>query len=640
MSGSALRVLLLAVALTASSGASQPCGSWQWANPLPQGNNLTDVAYGRGVYVAVGDAGSVLFSRDAKAWEVVQIGTALGLRAVSWSDGLFTAVGDAGTVALSPDGVEWVVTTVGSAESLTGAVSGHGRLVVVGTSGTIFWSVGGSTWQRALSPTTADLAAVTFSGTRFVAAEGGGSSAPTPAGILTSVDGATWVRTPIPEAMYLQAFASNGSRLLAAGAYCVFPVTSPDGWCAPGALVSVSDDGGTSWSTTKPQLVAFTDVIWTGSGFLALTGSSGSGLATATSLDGLVWHPLWGSSAGPVAALTIGDAGLLVAVGTGGCISTSQTGRKWDSILSDTYRPDLADAVWDGTQFVAVGPGVFGSPGFVMLSPDGLVWSEVSSGAFDGRGGLTAIASNGSTLVALGDAYIASSRDGASWSVVASWDASTLFRFSSIAWTGTRFVAVGSRLGPGGGIEGLAVASTDGLNWTELHTEPGVWFHEVAAHDETVLVTAAEASGSLSARIYVSTGLGPWQEVPELSLSSPGAIVWAGGQFVLVAGAPPRSYTSPDGVSWVDRGPGMPDGLFRLRWDGREIIGVGYSGVAARSADGGMWYAEFSGTWNDLFGIASGHDRVIAVGRSNTVLWRQCEGAHRVRRHLTRSGLD
>ncbi len=406
-----------------------------------------------------------------------------------------------------------------------------------------------------------------------MAAEGGGSRTPgfsTYAGILTSVDGATWVRTPIPEAMYFQAFANNGSRLLAAGAYCVFPVTGPDGGCAPGALVSVSDDGGTSWSTTKPQLVAFTDVIWTGSGFLALTGSFGSGLATATSLDGLVWHPLWGSGAGPVVAVAIGDAGLLVAVGTAGCISTSQTGRKWDSILSDTYRPDLVDAVWDGTQFVAVGPGVFGSPGFVMLSPDGLVWSEVSSGAFDGRGGLTAIASNGSTLVALGDAYIARSQDGVSWSVVATWDASSLFRFSSIAWTGTRFVAVGSRLGPGGGIEGLAVASTDGLNWTELHTEPGVWFHEVAAHDETVLVTAAEASGSLSARIYVSTGLGPWQEVPGLSLSSPGAIVWAGGQFVLVAGAPRGRTRVPMACTGWTGAPGY------------RMVSSGSGGTAAR----------------------------------------------------------
>lgn len=629
MGGSVLRVVLLAVALTANSGASQPWGSWQWANPLPQGNSLTDVAYGRGAYVAVGQAGTVLVSRDAKAWEVVRIGTSVGLRAVTWGDGLFTAVGDAGTVALSPDGQEWMVTTVGSSESLTGAASGHGRTVVVGTGGAIFWSVDGSTWQRALSPTTADLAAVTFSGTRFVAAEGDGSNAPAPAGILASVDGVTWARTPIPEAMFFRALAGNGSRLLAAGAYCAG--ISPWGWCDPGALVSVSDDGGTSWSTTKPQVGAFTDVVWTGSGFLALMGSS-----TATSVDGLVWHPLWRSAAGPVAALTSGDAGLLVAVGTGGCISTSLTGRKWDSILSDLYRPDLVDAVWDGTQFVAVGPGLFSSPALVMVSPDGLVWSQVSSGAFEGRWGLIAIASHGSTLVALGDAYIASSQDGVSWSVVASWDASSLFRFSSVAWTGTRFVAVGSRLGPDGGIEGLAVASPDGFNWTELHTEPGVWFHEVAAHEDTVVVTAAEASGGLKTRIYVSTELGPWQEVPGITLSSPGAIVWAGSQFTLVAGTPPRTYTSPDGLSWVDRGAGVPDGLFRLRWDGREIIGVGYNGVAARSADGGTWYAEFSGTWNDLFGIASGQDRVIAVGRSTTVLWRQCEGAHRVRRHLTR----
>ncbi len=632
-----LMIGLASVATRTLALVQEVCGPWRWASPLPQGNTLSAVAYGRGIYVAVGQAGSVLVSGDAAEWTVARTGVTDGLAAVEWTGAGFIAVGDAGTVVLGPDGLEWTVTGVGSTDDLRAVASGGGRVVAVGRGGAIFWSADGTTWQRAASGTSVDLGAVVWSGTRFVAAEDGGVFADLTraASLLTSPDGATWVRTPISEAMYLRALASNGSRVVAAGAYCVPPGASPDGRCRAGNLVSVSDDGGVTWSTAKLTLDAFKSVVWTGSGYLALGGGSGSGFATFTSPDGLAWAPTGGGSANLVASMGVGEAGL-VAVGVSGCILTSRDGRDWVSVLTSDSRSDLLDVVWTGTQFVAVGPGSSASPAFVKVSPDGVVWTGRASEAFTGRGGLSGVAWSGSTLAAIGDTYIAESRDGVEWSVVANWDSQALFRLSSIAWTGTRFVAVGSRLHTNGGIEGLVVASSDGVTWSEVYVQPGVRFRGVAGSGGITVVTGFEPNSTFTPHLCKGTDANYWQEVPGLSLTSIGPVTWAGTEFVLLGGSPPRAYASRDGLTWVERGLGAPDGLYRMVWDGRELVGVGAYGVTARSADGSVWSSEFAGTWYSLSGVAAGDGPTIAVGQSGTVMSRECVDVPRARRHVTR----
>jgi hypothetical protein len=629
-----LAAVVVVVGCCASAGAERVCGPWKWASPLPQGNNLAAVTYGNGMYVAVGDAGTVLVSRDAAAWTVARVDTMAGLKAVHWDGRRFVAVGDRGTVALSSDGLEWTVRSVGSEDGLSGVASGGGRLVAVGANGAIFWSVGGGAWQRADAPTSSQLAAVTWSGTQFVAAESwwsGDPGAVATAGILVSPDGLAWSRTAIPEAMSFQALTGNGSRLVAAGAYCVIPGASPDGWCYPGALVSVSDDGGTSWSTVKlEKLAAFGGVVWTGSQFLALQAG-----AVLTSPDAMSWAP--GGALGISAtALAPGDFGL-VAVGAGGSIATSPDGARWTPSPSSAPRLDLQDVVWTGTQFVAVGAGPFANVAIIRTSPDGLAWTEVEPDALRYRQGLSAIAWNGSTFVALGDTYLAASPDGFSWSVTAEWVTPYFFRLSGVVWTGTKFVVVGSGLGPDGFMEGLVLTSTDGLDWTQVHAQAGAWFRRVAARGETLLVTGADASDPGNLRIYVSADGTTWRPVTDLPMSALNGIVWAGTQFVGIGGFPAKAYTSADGVAWVEHDPGVPGFLDRVVWDGREVVAVGQGGMVAWSLDGNAWSAEFAGTWYELLGVATAHDRSVVVGDSGTILSKQCGEAHRPRRRLPRA---
>ncbi len=121
------------------------------------------------VFVAVGAGGALLSSANGTTWAVGNSQTALDLRGVTAGVSasslveIFVAVGAAGTLVTSPDGTTWTAQAPIAPVSLTAAVHGS-QFVAVGTGGAIFNSTDGITWQPAVSGTTSDLYAVTFTG--------------------------------------------------------------------------------------------------------------------------------------------------------------------------------------------------------------------------------------------------------------------------------------------------------------------------------------------------------------------------------------------------------------------------------------------------------------------------------------------
>src|SRR4029077_20060763 len=111
------------------------CTDWRWANPLPQGNRLSGVAHGNGVFVAVGGGGVLLVSPDGETWSLGLSGTKRDLFDVVWSGSGFIAVGASGTVLSSSDGLSWVARASGETATLRRAVWAGRQFVVVGDSG-------------------------------------------------------------------------------------------------------------------------------------------------------------------------------------------------------------------------------------------------------------------------------------------------------------------------------------------------------------------------------------------------------------------------------------------------------------------------------------------------------------------------
>src|SRR5258706_764398 len=50
-----------------------PLDDWHWRMPLPQGNNLTCLAYGNGAYAAAGEGNQVVISSNGRDWAAHEI---------------------------------------------------------------------------------------------------------------------------------------------------------------------------------------------------------------------------------------------------------------------------------------------------------------------------------------------------------------------------------------------------------------------------------------------------------------------------------------------------------------------------------------------------------------------------------------
>ena len=109
--------------------------------------HLSAVAYGAGTFVAVGwekrgDYPGVVFnSADGRAWVRAPLPSGVGeLYDVAFGNGLFVAVGKDGKIVASTDGRRWTLVASGSSALLAAVTFGNDRFVAVGEEGTILAS--------------------------------------------------------------------------------------------------------------------------------------------------------------------------------------------------------------------------------------------------------------------------------------------------------------------------------------------------------------------------------------------------------------------------------------------------------------------------------------------------------------------
>src|SRR6266498_1062856 len=66
-----------------------PLSHWHWRNPRPNDNILYGVAFGEGLFVAVGDKGTILTSSGGTNWISRNSGTDKALSGVTYANGIF-----------------------------------------------------------------------------------------------------------------------------------------------------------------------------------------------------------------------------------------------------------------------------------------------------------------------------------------------------------------------------------------------------------------------------------------------------------------------------------------------------------------------------------------------------------------------
>lgn len=421
-----------------------------------------------GFFVVVGENGTVLTSPDGTTWtkRSVSSGNGAHLNRVIWTGSGFVAVGDAGTVIFgNAAGTSWVRQQAsGATGDLNGAAaaSNASRLVVgdqevrhatlVGN--VVVWTPQNSSSLSAPAPIANFLSAI-WDGELFLL---GGR-----AGLLAYGE-----PSAIPGIISWSTYPSPGRDWL-------FDLTPAVSY---GTNISVSMPyGSLAWTTNRT-----TNQFYVAAGDRASILNSDDGVTWAASL-------VPATATNRTYSGVTGNEHGLVAVGSGGTISFSPVdysaivgtnrftngavvtevvvtnwantlGLAWYASLSPTTL-DLQAATASASRYVIGGAG-----GFVATSDNGTNWTTRASGTTRFLSGMD---SHADGFIAVGDAgTILTSPDGVAWTAQTSGTTNWIYRVRA---ADGKFVAVGQN--------GTLLTSPDAITWTARLTGVTNWLNDV-----------------------------------------------------------------------------------------------------------------------------------------------------------------
>ncbi|WP_221392989.1 T9SS type A sorting domain-containing protein [Dyadobacter sp. NIV53] len=141
---------------------------WNYSQ-MTLGQTLKSVAYGNGRFVAVGYNGLILWSTDGKAWSKANSTTNNYYTGVSFLNGGFVLVGQGGVLATSVTGINWTFRSTGTPNQLNSVAYGNGKWMAVGYFNKMVTSANGIQWTTtAFTPNTLHYNDVCFANGQFV----------------------------------------------------------------------------------------------------------------------------------------------------------------------------------------------------------------------------------------------------------------------------------------------------------------------------------------------------------------------------------------------------------------------------------------------------------------------------------------
>jgi hypothetical protein len=649
--------------------------SWSTSRARPRGN-ITGIAYGKGIFIAVSWTGAIASSADGVEWVTRQKpkkGTTF--EGISFGNDVFVAVSFGSAVAISNDGIMWK-TVYPRMPKLAKIVFGKGVFVAAG-GGTqkIFSSVDGRNWTvrySAENPLHGDIA---FGKDRFVTvvqdAEG--------CSIVTSSDGIVWKESTNLRKKWLRTVAYGNGMFVAVGVNGLM-LTSPNGitWSERGSLTSMhldqiiwadnrfnvpegngmmlSSADGVTWMKRPLKMPdGITRTVQGKNPFTAMAYGNSRYVAVrqgriVTSSDGISWN-----ESAPAGAQLRGIAygkGIFVSVGERGTVLTSGDGISWVKRTSGSSSDDLSAVAFGNGAFLAAASG-----NLVLLSEDGITWNAMETDLKNKN--LVSLSFKRETYCGEDESgSVSSTRDGQHWGGSVLCD-----RGRSISFVNNTFWAAFE--------SGVLMTSRNGLSWDKRFLPQdmlpyrliyGNGRYVALGNDGKVLVSRDGAawsqatSGAASAprqkrlygrdvaygnNVFVMTG-------PDSSLltSTDGAtwtisyteanvifyrILYAQGTFVAV-GSNGRILTSPDGRRWSNRSVPIQETLMSIAHGNGTFVAVGNNnGLIVTSKDGVQWTRQASGNSHDYFSavifgngafIISGGDRDTYVS-SDGITWKR-----------------
>jgi uncharacterized protein YmfQ (DUF2313 family) len=185
----------------------------------PSTGTLQAVWYGNGLWVAVGEFGTVMTSPDGITWTTrTQPLGSITYNCVAYGNGLWVAINAGNKIITSPDGITWTARSEGSTTGVQGVLYANSLWIAVGNNadGTpyIITSTDGITWTRttsvpakAIGNGLAELAYSSLMG-KWVTV---GPTDGVDANIFQSDDGLTWTESPNAKSVSLNSVAHGAT---------------------------------------------------------------------------------------------------------------------------------------------------------------------------------------------------------------------------------------------------------------------------------------------------------------------------------------------------------------------------------------------------------------------------------------------
>ncbi len=545
---------------------------WEWRYPPVQGNDLSQVAFGAGIFVAVGSGGALLTSQDGLEWINRHEERFGDLQSITYGDAGFVAVGTPGRLIRSPDGTNWTV--LPQAEVTSPRVTfGNGIYLVAGSGPLGFTSYlsssDGVNWERHISPNGRSISDFTFGNGRFVAR---GNVT------LVSTNGLEWEERATLTGLF---GFGNGVFISLRG------------------FTTISTNG-LDWSRGGDKAYEFDDVTGGNGVFVAVT-SAGEvhndhpAQRIYNSTDGLHWTTNSLVVSNNLHRVSFAG-GLFFALGDDGVFLVSTNGLAWQSLSG-----------WDDVNFNAAvaSPGkriAVGDQGRIVLAESGSPWRVIASDLTNSLKGIAFGA--GHFVVIDSSGAISVSTNGESWHLAYSQTS----RLRGIAYGAGRFVAVGDH--------SSVIASTNGTMWESIDyplvdNEGAALFGNIQSITFTgkeFLAVDGNIGRSKNGILYQRFVTPPLAEI-------------AFGNGVYVGIGTNGIFISPDLISWK---PALTKPEVKTR---NLIFGDGYfllagsDGNVYASSNGDYWLRHYISSQNELRALAAAQDgTLIAVGNNGVIL--------------------
>jgi hypothetical protein len=570
----------------------------QWTGlTLSPEQQLQDVAFGAGKYVAVGENNIIRTSTDGATWKTQQsgLGNTGTLYGIVFANNLFVAVGSPGVILTSQDGVSWSKKSLGSAQILKSVAYGYGTFVIVGSAGVLLTSTDGQNWTQRQNGLD-NLNDVAYLNYIFVAVGSNGV-------IKISHD--------------------NGINWSVRGSGTINELRAVKGGLN-GSAVIVGDKGtilysntGIFWTNTPNQdktlSLSSVDCNPSNGRFVAVCSNKNVALVSP---DGSNWGdaPMPTGSAWYFNRVRFLQNSFLAVGGKGTFRSSYNNGYSWSSPTTNFRTMQLNGSAYGNGTFVAVGSSPLdngatglGQTNLAIASTDGVNYAVGQTVKLVGGGkSIHDVAFGNNLFVAVGsDALIQTSQDGKNWNYSQVEFGQTLH---GVAFGDGKFVAVGDH--------GLIMYSYNGKLWKKSTNTALYSFNSVAyANGMFVLVgnsgvVATSMDGNVWSFRYSGTA-------NHLKSAAYGHEKW------ILVGQNNTILTSPNGNKWTPLTPDISTGKIDFTdviYAHNHFVITGTNGKIIRYIPNTWWSNPSSSTYKHLNTITYGQGRYIVGGNAGTLV--------------------